>query len=71
MQIIKKCHVRTDDDETTPRFNFNSINLPKCCQMVSQIKAIDMYNKKRGKYQKSMCMQKAKEAPKVNVKGNV
>lgn len=32
-------------DEATARFNFNGVNLPKCCQMVTQIKFIDIIAK--------------------------
>lgn len=45
------------------RFGFNKIK--SSCQTILNIKAIDIDNKKRGMYQKSMCMCKVKEALKL------
>lgn len=43
----------------TARFNFNSINLPKCCQMVMQIKAThynnEPFKKKKKQSIKDLC----------------
>lgn len=38
--------------ETTPRFNVDRVNPPKCCQMVLRIKAVDIYNEQLQKKSK-------------------